>query len=611
MPAQLSVIFPTTLAALGYLLAVYFIDGALKSKNRVYFRYLAVIVSAALFLGGVDRIVPDAERALGVKKAGLALAAAGCIFYEQHRADMRRPVAERWKKFVGIMLALTAIASYYHFFKFPWPKYYHRHDQYHYYLGAKYFPEIGYDNIYRCTVIAQDELGVIVDEGGNRVNATKENQKVCERSKPEGVEHCTDRKIRNLGGDNLLIPAASVLEHPEVCTSHFTPERWAAFKEDIRFFRSVSDREFYEKMQKDNGYNPPPVWMLAGRFFANMFPAGHKILDFYWLQWLAMLDNVLLAGMFGALWWAFGWRVFAIAALYWGCNAPGDDYFVSGAFLRQDWLFFFVLAACLARKRYYALSGASIVYAALLRIFPGLAVIGWLVVAGAGLVRHKRLAKHHQRMLLGGVLAAAVLLPASIQVCGKDSYVAFYRHTLQALDRTPLTNHMGLRVLIEHKVGTGPSSGRAMYVADDKLADPFEVWKRMRNERWDKYRGVAYAIIALSLAFFAWVVRRVKSMWLALCLGQVFIVLMAQLLSYYYAFMVITAPLTKAKRQIEVPYLGLAVVSQLIWGAFGQFDDKSAAVSLVTLVFCYGVVCAFAKRGSIAKLFGKANSEAT
>jgi hypothetical protein len=170
---------------------------------------------------------------------------------------------------------------------------------------------------------------------------------------------------------------------------------------------------------------------------------------------------------------------------------------------------------------------------------------------------------------------------------------------------------MGLRVLIAHKVGTGPSSGRAMYVKDDKLADPFEVWKNLRNERWDKYKGIAYAIVALSLVFFAWVVRRVKSMWIALCLGQIFIILMSQLTSYYYAFMVITAPLTKAKRQLEVPFLGLAAVTQLIWGAFGWFDDKSAAVTLVTLLFCYGLVCAFAKQGSIAKLFGRAPKEAS
>ncbi len=605
MPPSLNVAVLTTVGALAYLLALYTLDRKLEGVSRVYFRYVAAVVSVGAFFYGVGRLVEDSDRAAGVAKAGIALCAAGCLFYEQHRVGMRRPIAERWKRFVGLTLALAAIVAYFHGFAFKWPKYYHRHDQYHYYLGAKFFPELGYDDLYKCTVIAEDQLGAQVEEGGRRVDLTKE------------ARHA-DRKIRNLGADNLLMPAANVLDHPEECTSHFTPERWSAFKEDIRFFRSVSDRVFFEKMQKDNGYNPPPVWMLGGRFFASMFPAGHQILGFYWLQWLAMLDSVLLAGMFGALWWAFGWRVFAIAALYWGCNAPGDDYFVQAAFLRQDWLFFFVMAACLARKRWYALAGASIVYAALLRIFPGLAVIGWLVVAGAYLLRHKRMAKHHQRMLLGGVLAAAVLLSASIQVCGKGSYPAFYRHTLQALDRTPLTNHMGLRVIIAHNVGTGPSSGRAKYVADDKLADPFEVWKRMRNERWDKYKGVAYAIVALSLAFFVWVVRRVRSMWIALCLGQIFIILMAQLLSYYYAFMIITAPLTRAKRQLEVPIIGLAAVTQLVWGGLAFFDDKSAAVTLIALVFSYGLVCTFAPEGTfdrpkaaVARLLGRAQVDQT
>ncbi len=93
MPPQLSVIVPTTLGALAYLCAVYLIDRALKGENRAYFRYLAVIVSVVLFFGGVERVVPDAGRALGVKKAGIAIAAVGCIFYEQYRAGIRRPIA--------------------------------------------------------------------------------------------------------------------------------------------------------------------------------------------------------------------------------------------------------------------------------------------------------------------------------------------------------------------------------------------------------------------------------------------------------------------------------------------------------------------------------------
>ena len=63
------------------------------------------------------------------------------------------------------------------------------------------------------------------------------------------------------------------------------------------------------------------------------------------------------------------------------------------------------------------------------------------------------------------------------------------------------------------------------------------------------------------LAYFVWVTRRVKSMWVAQCLGQIFIILMSQLTSYYYAFMIISAPLTKARRQLEIPIVGLAAVS--------------------------------------------------
>ncbi len=578
------------LGVLIYMLVVYQIAARLPGTAGVYFRYAAVVATVAGLFYGITQIKMEGDRALGIIKAAMAMVAAGCIFYEQHREGMRRPIAERWKRFVGITLAVASIAAYFHGFKPGYGKYYHRHDQYHYYLGAKYFPEIGYDDLYKCTVIAQDQLGVIeFDEGGRHIklDVTKEVRR-------------PDRKIRNLGADNLLMPAATFLEHPEDCTSHFSPERWAAFKEDIRFFRTVSDREFFEKMQSDHGYNPPPVWMIAGRFFADMFPAGENILGFVWLQWLAMLDNVLLAGMFVALWWAFGWRVFAIGAIFWGCNAPGDDYFVQGAFLRQDWLFFLVFSACLARKRWFALSAASLVYAGLLRIFPGLPVIAWLVVAGAYLVRHKRLAPHHKRMLLGGVLAAAVLIPVSIKVCGRDSYQHFYEHTHKTHDRTPLTNHMGLRVLVSQDF-----KSRAIYTKNDRLADPFEVWKRLRNERYDKYKPVAWAVIALSLAFFAFVVRRVKSMWIALCLGQIFIILMSNLTSYYYAFLIITAPLTKVKRQIEVPFLGLAALSQIVWMAFAWFDDKSVLSTLLVLLFCYALVCSFAPKGTYERLLAK------
>jgi hypothetical protein len=293
-----------------------------------------------------------------------------------------------------------------------------------------------------------------------------------------------------------------------------------------------------------------------------------------------------------------------------------DSSWTQGAFLRQDWLFFFVMAACLTRKRYYGLAGASMVYSALLRIFPGLAVIGWLVVAGWRLVRYKRLSRPMWRMLAGGTLAAALILPLSVKVAGRDAWIDFYHH-LEVHDKTPLTNHMGLRVLVGQRVpfeipqvgiGVGSSWGRQKYVEDNKALDPFGVWMKMRNERYAKYRFVAYGIVALTLAAFALVARRIRSLWIAQCLGQIFIILMSQLTNYYYSFMILLAPLTKGRRQLEAPLFGFAALSQFVWIVFGYYDDKYWMLTLLSLGYCYGMLCYFAGdglRGKLLRLFGR------
>jgi hypothetical protein len=567
---------------------------------RTAYRWLAAVVTFGLFFYGLGTQIDNHDWAVDITKFVIAACAAGCVFYERRREGLGRPLAERWKRFVGLGLALMAIIAYFNGFRFGYPHYFHRWDQFHYYMGAKYFREMGYDGLYKCALIAEDELGVQDRQEGDDVDFP--NHLPIDLSKE--VRHA-DKKIRNLGGDNLLIPASGVLEHPEVCKAHFSPARWDLFKQDVRYFRLSSDKGYWEDMQKDHGYNPPPVWTILGNFFANLQPASMR-----YLQILASLDIFYLFGAFAVLWWAFGWRVFAVAAIFWGCQASAPFYWTGGAFLRQDWLFFLAASVALARKHYWKLSGAAMVYAGLLRVFPGLTVIGWLTVVGWELVRHRRLAKHHVQMLIGGVLAAAVLVPWSIYVAGgslsgdavRQSYGSFYKHTLEVHDRTPLTNHMGLRVLVSHNVGSTWKSGRMKYTKDPKLTDPFKVWKDMRNERYDKYKLVAYAIILMTMAYFAWVCRRIKNMWVAECLAQVFIILMSQLTCYYYSFMILIAPLTKLRRDIEAPLFGLALLTQVASARFIYNDDKYTVLTGLSLVLSWGLLCAFSDPVAIAKL---------
>jgi hypothetical protein len=599
-PLKLAIILG---CAAGYLALVFVLDRAVvpslarsmsaeETSVRTAYRWLMAVVTFGAFFYALGQIIDNHDWAVDISKFVIAAIAAGCVFYEKRREGLGRPIAERWKRFIGLSLAFMAIVAYFNGFRFGYPHYFHRWDQFHYYMGAKYFPEMGYDGLYKCALIAEDELGVQDRQEGD--DADFPNKLPIDLSKE--VRH-GDKKIRNLGGDNLLIPAAPILEHPEVCKAKFSDPRWTLFKQDVRYFRLSSDKGYWEDMQKDHGYNPPPVWTILGSALSNLHPASMR-----YLQFLAGIDIVYLFGAFAMLWWAFGWRVFAVAAIFWGCQASAPFYWTGGAFLRQDWLFFLAASVAFARKHYWKLSGASMVYAGLLRVFPGLTVIGWLVVVGWELVRHRRLAKNHIQMLIGGVLAAAVLIPTSVYVAGKDSYQSFYKHTLEVHDRTPLTNHMGLRVLISDNVGSDWKSGRMKYTKDTKLTDPFKVWKDMRNARYDKYKLVAYAIILLTLGYFAWVCRRIKNMWVAQCLAQVFVILMSQLTCYYYSFMILVAPLTKVRRDIEAPLFGLALLTQVASGRFNYNDDKYTVLTGLSLVFSWGLLCAFSDPVGLAKI---------
>ncbi|WP_437575213.1 hypothetical protein [Sorangium sp. So ce887] len=539
---------------------------------------VAVAFCSLLYWGASDYSL-----AIDITKGTIAISAVLCLLYEAHRARQRRPIAERWKKRVAAGLSIMAVVVYFDGLRFAYPSFYHRWEYYHYYLGAKYFPEMAYDNLYKCTVIAQDEIGVVTytdDVTGQLVTLDMSAE----------VRH-PDRKIRNLGVDNLLIRVAGVLASPEECKAHFSSTRWSAFKADVQFFRMVSEKDYWEAMERDHGYNPPPVWTVMGRILAELHPATKG-----YMQFLTCFDSAYLIGVFAALYWAFGWRVCALAAIFWGCQSPAPFFWTGGAFLRHDWLFFVVLSACLVRKRYPRLAGASMVYAGLLRIFPGLVVIGWLVVAGIYLFRHKRMARSHVQVLIGGVLAAAALLTVSVGVSGSDSYRQFYEHTLRVHDRTPVTNHMGLRVLVAHKFGAGVESGRMKYTMDASLLDPFETWKEMRSERYAKYRFFGYAVIAASSGFFVYVCRGVRSLWVAGCLGQIFIILLSQLTCYYYTFMLLSAPLTRRKRQLEIPLLCLAALSQGIWRWTSWNDDRYTLLTVAMLGFCYFLLYAFTRK---------------
>ena len=95
-------------------------------------------------------------------------------------------------------------------------------------------------------------------------------------------------------------------------------------------------------------------------------------------------------------------------------------------------------------------------------------------------------------------------------------------------------------------------------------------------------------------------------MWIAQCLGQVFIILLSQLTNYYYSFMILAGPLTRAKRGIEAPLFGFAALTQFVYMTFFWNDDRYAALTLIALLFCYGLLGVFADPKLLERLRGAA-----
>src|SRR5262249_9085757 len=159
--------------------------------------------------------------------------------------------------------------------------------------GSKYSKELGYNRLYECSAAAEIDLG--------------------------RERNVYGRELRDLR-ENLIKPNSdpTVKKHIEECKPRFTPERWASFKKDVDWFAKAmggprADGSYWTDGQKDHGYNPPPVWTMAGKFFGSF-----GVADDGFFKVLAGLDVMMHVGTVLLLNWAFGWRVMAIGTIFWG-----------------------------------------------------------------------------------------------------------------------------------------------------------------------------------------------------------------------------------------------------------------------------------------------------
>ncbi len=532
-------------------------------RARILKKIPLVLVGGAVLIA-LAHYMSDSAKFLGAFESGagpifVVFAAVTGLFALGVHGIRYGILHERTKQLIGAILATVAVVLFFLFFHLSYKGYYHRWEFFHYYMGSKYAEELSYKRIYICAAIADAETG---------------NRKAVKR-----------RKMRDLSATNLLIPSKQFLEQPEICKSHFTDERWEDFKTDLEFFRRVSGGGYWKDMQKDHGYNPPPIWTVAGHYLSSLQPASDS-----YFKLLAGIDVTLTALLFLGIGWAFGWRATIVTLLFWGTQEPAPFYWTGGAFLRQDWFFLAVMSACLARKRWFFLSGLALAYSAGLRVFPVLLWGGPLAIIAWDVYRKRKLQLKFVKFLGGGLAAVILLVPLSLHVTGGwHSYEEWWHH-IQVHQHTALTNHVGLKTVIKHA-----PDGRMKYRRNNALLDPFERWKAERNERMETYKPLWYAILLSFGALLFFAVRRTKTLWVGMGLSLILVVSAVEATCYYWSIWVLAAVLSRMKREMEWPLLGFFLgffvfVAYKILHAQVQVNDFLAigiAIAVVGTIYYY------------------------
>jgi hypothetical protein len=535
------------------------------------------IASAASADPAGDAAARWAERIAAVQSWKLAIAASATLLLAvdwRLRATGRAAVFARVRAGALVALALATLFAWWHPYRGELGAWLHERDAFHYYVGSKYFDELGYTRLYRCVYVADVEAGLSRQLAGTR--------------------------IRNLE-TNVFEDPVHLARDPAPCKKHFSATRWREFERDVAFFRAALPRAEWFRLRGDHGYNPPPAWTMLGSLLTHTGPASVGQ-----LYALTAIDPALLALMFASVAWAFGWRTLCIALIYWGTNQPASWDWVGGSIVRFDWLAASVAGVCCLARGRPATAGALLAWAAGVRIFPGAFAAGVALAAALRMLRERTLVPTpaQRRFAAGfaGALAAIVAL-SSLSV-GPSSWIDFVRNSQTHLT-TDSVNRVGLRPLLAYS----PASSLAAAV-DGTAPDPYERWREARSATFESRRALFFLLLAGYLALLAWAIDRQPD-WVAAVLGIGVVPIALELGSYYYGFLLVFACLAVRREPVGVLAMLLAAASWSFgtWGGPGR-DGVIAAIAASIVLFVYTVTIVMGTRRGAARRPRRARARA-
>jgi len=446
-------------------------------------------------------------------KGGLSLLAVVLVVWRHRRPGRLKD--DEAGQLLGV-LAVVAALAYTNFGQFHGASMIHHWEQFHYYLGSKYFPEVGYDGIYVASLAAEREL----DTGHN----------------PQPYM----RDLRT----NEVVTLGSLVNHMKDVRARFSDERWARFRDDVRYFLDTNQYSYISRIRRDHGYNPTPTWTFTARLFSSWPAASDRT-----LTGLAWIDPILLGLMFLMIFRTFGTRVGCLAVIVFGLGYPWRWDWVGGAFLREDWLAAVGVAVCLIKRERFGLAGGLIAYATMVRVFPGGFLVGPAVLG----VRHfatGRSTAWFRRLAVGFVVGVLLCLAAGSLTGRGPAAWSDFKWNLAKHHDTWLTNNVGLKNTLLYDGATMRRED-----VDFRLPEPWLRWQEKMNRLQDERRWELRLAAALFLAVVAAASWRLE-IHEAAVLGMA-VAFAVVVLTCYYWVMLLLVPLGRGRWLPTAAWLGL------------------------------------------------------
>ncbi len=420
---------------------------------------------------------------------------------------------------------------------------------YHYYLGAKYFDELGYHDLYRATLVADRQT----DNYWQRIDEVRNLR----------TYHVEPRAVAEAG----FRPA-----------DQFSAERWESFRRDVAALQTQLPARSWRGIFTDRGYNPSPFWTVVGEALAGRFQASSTLL----LKALCALDLVLLVVTFVVLGRVFGLHTATLVLLLFTLT-PVNNARLIGGFLQYDWFCAIGLGLSAARRGRPLTAAGCLAYATLSRVFPLVFVASAAVPLLWRWVWHGRV--WHGRSWHGKVQRRMVVFFVAFGLfCGLGVGIGCLTgHGTQAWSEfvDNLGSHHADHLYGQRRVGL-----KHVFTHDIRTLD-LDEGKGARQTMFERQRGLYAASAAVLLALYLLVMPR-RQFADALLLGLIPFFVLAVSSRYYWAVLALVPLLTRSGPGGVVRQRLLAAAQVAVFACGAGFfllrPDRFAAYSVLNML---------------------------